>query len=178
MNLYLIGFMGSGKSSMARLLAKEIDWKLMEMDETIEEECGKLISEIFLNEGEEYFRELESDLLNRIASDRHYLVSCGGGVPLREENIRRMKSSGTVVWLQASAEETFKRIGGGKKRPLLKDKGIKQIEEMMQARKAAYEAAADIAILTDGKTKGEIAALILEVIQGAEAKESNTTPAK
>ena len=92
-NVFLIGFMGVGKSTVAKLLAKELESTLVEMDETIEAETGMEISKIFEKYGETYFRDLETELLKRITGGGGAVVSCGGGVVLRPENVRLMKEN-------------------------------------------------------------------------------------
>lgn len=109
-NIFLIGFMGVGKSTIAKILAKELDAELVEMDETIETEAGITINEIFEKYGEQHFRDLESALVERIADKGGAVVSCGGGAVLRKENVAAMKKNGRVIFLSATPETIFERV--------------------------------------------------------------------
>lgn len=167
-NIFLIGFMGCGKSTMARLLAEELHKELIEMDETIEKEEQRTINEIFATDGEQHFRDLESQLIVRIADKGGMIVSCGGGAILREENVSNMKKNGTVVYLSATPETIYERVRYSTNRPLLNgNMNVEYISELMSKRVDKYEKAADIILCVDGKTKSkiveEIKSLILEV---------------
>ncbi|MDO4621630.1 MAG: shikimate kinase [Eubacteriales bacterium] len=161
-NIYLIGFMGCGKSSAASYLNKKYGMPLIEMDETIVEEAGMPISRIFEEQGEAAFRKMETDLLKRMQSVENTVISCGGGVPMREENVRLMKESGKIVLLTASPEVILERVGSSSHRPLLEGrKTVEGIAELMDARRPAYEAAADLTIMTDHKKNKEVCEEIL-----------------
>ena len=97
-NIFLIGFMGCGKSTMAGMLAEATGARLIEMDETIEKEAGMTINEIFETYGEAHFRDLESQLILRIAEQGGAVVSCGGGAILRPENVANMKKNGKIIY--------------------------------------------------------------------------------
>lgn len=156
-NVFLIGFMGCGKSTMARLLTEELDMELIEMDETIEEEENRSINDIFATDGEQYFRDLESALVARISDKGNAIVSCGGGAILREENVTNMKKNGTIVYLSATPETIFEHVRYSTNRPLLNgNMNIEYISELMSKRVDKYEKAADIILCVDGKTKKEI----------------------
>lgn len=162
-NIFLIGFMGVGKSTIARLLAKELDAELVEMDETIEAEAGITINEIFEKYGEKHFRDLESQLVERIADKGGAVVSCGGGAVLRAENVENMKKNGTIVFLSATPETIYERVRYSTNRPLLNgNMNVEYISQLMERRKSAYEAAADVVISTDKKDKSEIVEEILK----------------
>lgn len=164
-NLFLIGFMGCGKSTVAKALSEMYGMTVIEMDQEIETAEGMAISEIFASKGEAYFREKESELIRRIETTDNQVVSCGGGVVLRCENVERMKASGKVVYLTAKAETILKRVAGDSTRPLLKNKkDVILIQEMMNARLGKYEAAADYNISTDDKDVKEICSEIYEKI--------------
>ena len=157
-NIFLTGFMGSGKSSTAACLHEEYGFAVIEMDQQIEENEGMTISEIFARKGEEYFRTLETDFLRSLKSRAGVVVSCGGGVPLRECNVEAMKESGTVVYLTAKPETIFERVKNDTGRPLLEGhKDVGYIASMLEGRRPRYEAAADLCIVTDGLTPGEVA---------------------
>lgn len=161
-NIYLIGFMGVGKSTIGRLLSKETKGTLIEMDETIEEEQGITISEIFARHGEKHFRDLESELVEHIAGKEENIVSCGGGAVLRPQNVTCMKKSGTIVFLSATPETIYNRVRHSTNRPLLNgNMNVEYIAELMEKRRSLYESAADVTIPTDGKTTEEVVREIL-----------------
>ena len=156
-NMFFIGFMGCGKSTMARLLAEELPMELVEMDETIEAEEHRTINEIFATDGEPYFRDLESQLIVRIADKGGMIVSCGGGAILREENVTNMKKNGTIIYLSATPETIYERVRYSTKRPLLNgNMNVEYIRELMSKRVDKYEKAADVILSVDGKTKMEV----------------------
>ena len=162
-NIFLIGFMGSGKSTIAKFLAKETQKELLEMDETIEAEEGCSINQIFEVHGEEYFRDLESQLVARIAERGGSIVSCGGGAILREANILKMRENGVVIYLSATPETIYKRVCNSTNRPLLNgNMNVEYITQLMEKRLPRYEHAADIVIDVNDKEKSDI---VVEILQ-------------
>lgn len=156
-NIFLIGFMGVGKSTIAKILAKELDADLVEMDETIEAEAGITINEIFEKYGEQHFRDLESALVERIANKGGAVVSCGGGAVLRPENVTAMKKNGKVVFLTATPETIYERVRYSTNRPLLNgNMNVEYIAQLMERRREVYEQAADVIVSTDAKEKSQI----------------------
>lgn len=156
-NIFLIGFMGCGKSTMAGMLAEALDMELVEMDETIEAEEGRSINNIFATDGEQYFRDLETKLITRISDKGNMVVSCGGGAILRQENVDIMKKNGCVVYLCATPETIYKRVRNSTNRPLLNgNMNVEYISELMGKRIDKYEAAADYKISVDGKEKLQV----------------------
>lgn len=152
-NIYLIGFMGSGKSSISDYLTGHYGMEKIEMDQRIAQNEGMSISEIFETHGEEYFRNLETELLCGLQDKKNVVISCGGGTPMRECNVDQMKKNGKVVLLTASPETIYERVKDSNDRPLLEGrKNTAFISELMQQRRPRYEAAADLIIQTDGKT--------------------------
>ena len=152
-NIFLIGFMGAGKSTIARCLHSHHGMEWLEMDKE-----GMPISEIFRRKGEEYFRELETGLLLSLESRSNTVVSCGGGVPLRSCNVEAMKRSGIVVFLTARPETILERVKDSHDRPLLEGhKDVEYIAGLLSKRLERYEAAADVQIATDGRRTAEIA---------------------
>ena len=152
-NIVLIGFMGAGKSTISDYLSTMFDMKLVEMDQEIAEREEMSIPDIFATYGEEYFRNCETELLKKMQSRKNVLISCGGGVVLRECNVEQMKKNGRVVLLTASPEEVYERVKDSDDRPVLAGrKNVKGIAELMEARREKYEAAADIIVNTDHKT--------------------------
>lgn len=153
-NLFLIGFMGCGKSTMARMLADETGKKLVEMDETIEAEAGMSINQIFAEYGEEHFRNLESELVERIAEKGGMIVSCGGGAVLREKNIEAMRKNGRIVYLSATPETIYERVHDKTTRPLLNgNMNVEYIAQLMEKRIPIYEKAADAILNVNGKDR-------------------------
>lgn len=156
-NVFLIGFMGVGKSTIARFLQKELGFPLVEMDERIVQEQGMSINEIFEKYGEEHFRDIESQLVVDLGNQSASIVSCGGGVVLRPENVQNMKQSGKIVFLKATPQTIYERVKNSTDRPILNGHmNIEYISELMEKRRKRYEEAADITILTDGKTRDEV----------------------
>lgn len=152
-NIYLIGFMGSGKSTISDYLTGHYGMEKIEMDQRIAQNEGMSISKIFETHGEEYFRNLETELLRGLQDKKNVVVSCGGGTPMRECNVTQMKKNGKVVLLTASPETIYERVKDSNDRPLLEGrKNTAFISELMQQRRPRYEAAADLIIQTDGKT--------------------------
>lgn len=161
-NIFLIGFMGTGKSTVARYLNKKFAMEIIEMDELIVKREGKSIPDIFAERGEEYFRDLETKLLTEIQKMENVVVSCGGGAALREENVQIMKQSGHIVLLAARPETILERVKRDDSRPLLKGrKNVKEIGALMESRREKYEAAADLIICVDGKSAEQIGKEIL-----------------
>lgn len=156
-NIFLIGFMGAGKSTIARTLQRELGFPLVEMDERIVQEQGMSINDIFAQYGEAHFRDIESQLVVDLGKQEPSIVSCGGGVVVRPENTQNMKKSGRIVLLKASPETIFERVRNSTDRPILNGHmNVEYIAELMEKRRALYEEAADITIQTDGKTREQI----------------------
>jgi len=144
MKIYLIGFMGSGKSTVGKALAKELGYKFIDTDEEIERETGLKISEIFKKYGEKYFRELEKKKIKEISRMDNVVVATGGGLPVKEENIKIMKDTGKVVWLRIDFDTFLSRTAGDENRPLLKE-GLDELKKRFQTREDYYSKA-DIVI--------------------------------
>ena len=162
-NIMLIGFMGSGKSSVSRYFNRKYGLEVVEMDQLIVEQQGMSINDIFTKYGEEYFRNLETELLINIQSKNNVVVSCGGGVAMRDRNVVEMKKNGTVVLLEASPQTILDRVKHNNDRPLLKGKkNVEAISELMEVRRPKYQAAADIVIKTDNKSVKNICEEVIE----------------
>lgn len=130
---------------------------VIEMDQIIAEREGMSIPDIFEVHGEQYFRDLETNLLIEMQSRKNVVISCGGGTPLRECNVVEMKRNGRVVLLTASPETIFDRVKDSHDRPVIENnKNVPFIADLMEKRRAKYEAAADIVINTDGKSLIEV----------------------
>ena len=155
--IYLTGFMGTGKSMILNCLHEVCGFDKIEMDEQIVQEQGMSIPEIFEKKGEEYFRNLETELVKKISAMDNIVVSCGGGTVMRQCNVDEMKKNGTIVLLTAEPETVYERVKGSHNRPLLeKNMNPEYIKELMAARRPKYEAAADFVIKTDNRAAEEI----------------------
>ena len=156
-NLVLIGFMGAGKSTMSDYFNTMFAMDVIEMDQIISRREGMSIPDIFEVHGEEYFRDCETNLLIEMQSRRNVVISCGGGVPMRERNVKEMRKNGRVILLTARPETILERVKEDHSRPLLENnKNVNFIESLMEKRREKYEAAADIIVQTDGKSIQEI----------------------
>lgn len=161
-NIYLIGFMGTGKSTVAGVLAKKLGAECVEMDRMIEAGQQMTITEIFEKYGEAHFRDLETELLRSFAEKEYMVVSCGGGSVLREKNAELMKKNGKIVLLVARPETIYERVKDSTSRPVLNaNMSVEYIHELMEKRNARYEAVADIRVETDEKNAEEICAEIV-----------------
>lgn len=165
-NIVLIGFMGTGKSSIARQLHYLYEMKIAEMDQMLVEQEQMSIPEIFSTKGESYFRQIETELLRNLQKENHLVISCGGGAALREENVIAMKENGYVFLLTASPETIFQRVGQDLNRPVLNGRRSPEgIAELMESRREKYEKAADCVISTEHKSSRELAEEIMQNFQ-------------
>ena len=168
-HIFLIGFMGSGKSTVAKYLSSAYQMKQIEMDEHIEKDEGRSISSIFEKEGEEYFRTLETELLKSLDPRETFVVSCGGGAAVKEENVREMKEKGRIILLSAQPETVYVRVKNSHNRPLLEgNMNVSYIKELMDKRQKLYERAADFQVKTDGRTAEDIGEEIIKQIRKEE----------
>lgn len=141
-NIYLVGFMGTGKTSVGMVLAQRLKREFVEMDAVIEEREKMRIVDIFREKGEKYFRKVEKDVLKDIAQRRSLIVSCGGGVVIDEENIKILKDTGIVFCLNADAYVIYQRVKNEKHRPLLNvDNPLQKIKELLKQRERFYQQA-------------------------------------
>ena len=164
-NLFMIGFMGAGKSSVSAGLGRMLGREVVEMDERIAAQEGMSIPELFAQKGEPYFRACETALLKSFSQGAPRIVSCGGGVPLREENVAAMRESGTVVLLTASPEVILERVRDSDERPLLQGhKDVPYIAALMEQRRPKYEAAADITVDTSQLNIEEVCRQVLRQV--------------
>jgi shikimate kinase len=148
-NVVLIGFMGSGKSSVGRRVAALLDFKFVDADALLVERQGREIAEIFASEGEGTFRDLESEVLASLTSQAGCVISTGGGVILREKNRALLQKLGLVVWLTASEDTLFARVSRTNKRPLLQTADPRAtVAALFAARRPLYAAAAQFTLDT------------------------------
>ena len=165
MELILIGFMGSGKTTISRMLGKMLNTSVTDLDDEIVRRAGMTIPNIFAQNGEEYFRQLEHDTLADIIKSDQGILATGGGTPMRPDNLTILKDTSTpVVLLKASAMETLRRIGGDSGRPLAKSLDEKGIADLQAQRQVNYDACADLTIKTDGLSPAAIAEEIVSFL--------------
>lgn len=140
-NIVLVGFMGTGKTATARLVARRLERQLIDMDAMIEAREGQKVSRIFAEKGEAYFRGCERNLVRELAERRNLVIAAGGGVVINPENISDFSRSGVVICLKASPEAILRRVGAETHRPLLEgdDKG-RRIIEVLDSRRPLYDA--------------------------------------
>lgn len=168
-NIVLIGFMGTGKSTIARRLGAMFAMEVVEMDQVIAQREGMSIPAIFETYGEQYFRDAETGLLIELQSRKDLVISCGGGTPMRERNVAVMKENGRVVLLDARPETIYERVKDDHSRPLIeKNKNIPFIAGLMEERRERYTAAADIIIQTDDKSILQICEGLIRRLAGLE----------
>lgn len=172
-NIVLIGFMGSGKSKVGKLVARKLKMKFVDTDAEIEKREGKTIPQIFCDSGEPYFRRREADIIKEAARQENTVISAGGGAVLLKQNMSRLKKSGVIAWLKANPETIVKRVGASKNRPLLlcEDKGT-AVKNLLRKRLPYYRLAQDVSVQTDGRTAGQVAEEIIRKVrqQGKEFK--------
>jgi shikimate kinase len=164
MPLWLIGMMGSGKSTVGRILADRRGWKFIDTDEVVTVAAGRDIPELFATEGEEGFRAREAEAVDSVSAHPGAVVATGGGVVLREGNVDTMRRTGRIFWLQAEPATLAARVSAeGKQgsRPLIfEDDVLSSLEGMLAIREDSYRAAADFVISTDLLSPEEAADLV------------------
>jgi shikimate kinase len=166
MNIVLIGYRGTGKSTVGRLLASRLGRQLVSTDAEIVRRAQRTVPEIIAQEGWEYFRDLESDICRELADRDQLVIDTGGGAILRTQNIEALKKNGTVFWLTASVETIVKRIGGDNQRPSLTGTKsfVDEIQEVLQERMPKYQAAADHVIATDHQSINQLVETVLALM--------------
>ncbi|MBP3544460.1 MAG: shikimate kinase [Lachnospiraceae bacterium] len=166
--IILIGYMGAGKSTVGKLLARQQKLSFYDTDAMIEMEQNCTISEIFAKEGEQTFRDMETALIRRLIDEgmSDAVLSVGGGLPVREENRELLKELGTVVYLMADKETVVKRVQGSNNRPLLLGENLdEKVEHMLAERDPVYRVAADVLIDTNGKPVEYLAKEIAQAVK-------------
>ncbi|MFN6541065.1 MAG: shikimate kinase [Nostoc sp. EkiNYC01] len=163
-NLYLIGMMGVGKTTVGRLLAKQLGYGFVDTDDVIAQAAGKSINQIFAEEGEAAFRKLESDVLSQVCTFTKLTIATGGGIILRRENWGYLQH-GLIVWLDAPVELIYSRLAEDTTRPLLQDADPQgKLRSLLEQRRSLY-AQADIRIaIVQGETPEQIATRVIEAI--------------
>jgi shikimate kinase len=163
--LFLIGYRGSGKSTVAQLLARRLGWDWCDADAVLEARHGRTIRQIFDEEGEAGFRDKEAALLREHCGLDNHVIATGGGVVLRLENRRRLRDAGHVVWLTADPATLWQRlqqdVTTAERRPALTVGGLPEIEDLLRAREPLYRECAHQVVDTTGRSPQEIADAIL-----------------
>ena len=168
-SIALIGFMGTGKTVVGKVLAERSGKEFLELDALIEQKAGKTIPEIFQQEGEVAFRELEIEATGEVSRRKNVVIACGGGIVLNKINIDRLKKESLIVYLTALPRVILKRTASDEsERPLLKaDNRALAVNELLRFRKPFYERAADITIDT---SKLDIDSVVGQIIAKVKAK--------
>lgn len=163
--IFLIGFMGTGKSTTGLLLAARLERRFVDLDAVIEEEAHMTIPEIFFNEREAGFRAREAAALRRVAAQGPQVIAAGGGAPAHGDNMDFMLHAGTVVCLTAAVDELVRRIGDAESRPMLSGRDVRdEIERLLPVRQPFY-ARAHLTVETDGLVPSQVARRIAEALE-------------
>jgi shikimate kinase len=156
-NLALIGFMGTGKTSVGKLVAEQLHFEFLDTDEMIQSRTGRTIADIFAKEGEPVFRELERQVVEELSRRSRTVISTGGGLPTDAGNLARLKAHALTICLWAAPEKIWERVGHQSHRPLLHDADPqKKIRELLAAREPFYKQA-DVLVNTDLRSPREVA---------------------
>jgi len=165
LTIFLIGYRGSGKTTVVELLAKRLGWKWVDADPLLEARAGRSIREIFAAEGEAAFRDQEALLLEELCGYGQHVIATGGGVILRPGNREKLKATGFVVWLTADPKVLWERINQdattGQRRPNLTVGGLAEIEDLLRQREPFYRECANLIVDTAGRTPEQIVEMIL-----------------
>lgn len=164
MNISLIGMMGCGKTTIANLIANDLSFSFVDTDSLIVKRENRSINEIFEINGEEYFREIETTILKEVLNNHNQIISTGGGIITREENIKHLKEKSIVIFLEADVKTLYERVKNNKDRPLLNVDDMKEkITKLLTERKNSYKQAHHT-ISTIDKNPNEIANEIIGII--------------
>ena len=167
-NIVLVGFMGTGKTAVAKLLAQNTGMVYVSTDDLIEEKEKTTISNIFSKKGEEYFREIEKEVIHQVSEDNNQVIDAGGGVVINSENMAELRKNGVIVCLWASVETIYARTKKKSHRPLLKvEDPVSRIKELMDKRRQFYEKA-DYHIETSNLSLEET----VEAVKNVKSKQS------
>ena len=163
-NIVLVGFMGTGKTEVGRILSKKLGYALIDADTEIEKKQNTTITEIFRQQGEPAFRDIEAEVIKQLSGLKKNVISTGGGAVLRQENIDNLRANGVLVCLSATPETILQRTSANNDRPLLQTENpLQKIKELLACRKPYYEKA-DIMIDTENKNPLEIAEEIIKAV--------------
>ncbi len=163
-NIYLVGFMATGKTSVGREVARKKKRRFLDLDDLIELREARTISDIFTREGEQYFRKAEKKVLREACREDDFVIACGGGIMLDKDNVAIMKRTGKVICLSASPKVILERVSGSTARPLLDVADPKKQIELMLKFRTPYYCLADKNINTSGLSVKEVALKVLKLI--------------
>ena len=168
MNLVLIGYRGTGKSTVAELLATRLGWRAVSTDAQIVEKAQRAIPDIVAQHGWEHFRNLETEVCLALKDQDRLVIDTGGGLILRPDNVKALKPNGLVFWLTAEVSTITRRISDDTQRPALTagKTFLEEIQEVLTERTPKYQAAANHIIATDDLSPEEIASHILTIARG------------
>jgi shikimate kinase len=161
-NIVLIGFMGSGKTAVSGALARKTKKKAIDTDRIIEKNSRMKVKNIFARYGEPYFRELETRAALLLTKKKNMIISTGGGIVTRRENVKVLRAAGVVVYLKNSFAVSARRLKGKKDRPLFDHKNLKSAKALFKKRQKLYSAAAHLTVETGKKTVSQVADEILK----------------
>lgn len=140
-NIVLIGFMGTGKTAVGKIISDKLEYLFIDTDEEIEKFCGTTIRQIFEDKGEEYFRKIEAEVVSEVSNLNKAVIACGGGVVKNSDNVKKLNSSGVIVCLKADPEIIYKRVCSDKSRPLASEKSKEEIISLIKEREHLYRVA-------------------------------------
>lgn len=169
--VYLVGFMGSGKSAIGKRVSFATKMPFYDMDDEIVRKTGMTIPEIFEKYGEERFREMETEFLKDFR-DEYCIIATGGGVPMREENREIMRKTGLVFYLSAPFRDIWRRIATDENRPIVQQSSRSELKKLYNARKPFYIQSAHIKVETEKRSLGEITSYITFQIQRLKGEDS------
>ena len=167
-NIVLVGMMGAGKTTVGELLATKLNRELKDIDCVIEQEQKKSIIEIFTDDGEEVFRKLESETIEKFSNMSDLIISTGGGALEKANNLSNLQKNGIIIYLKADIEELFKRVKNETQRPLLKEQDPLEVIKKLIKKREKFYLMADITIITDNKSPEKITEEIIKAIKNYE----------
>lgn len=171
--IFLIGYRGTGKSTVAQKLSERLGWEWLDADVVFEKTHGRTIAAVFAGDGETVFRDLESKLLAELCRESRVIIATGGGVVLREENRARLRASGRVIWLTADAGTIWQRIqhdpATSAMRPNLTTGGLHEINDLLRVREPLYRSNADFTVDTTALTSEQVVAAIAKWLESRSA---------
>jgi len=173
-NLILVGFMGAGKSSVGRILARRLQRCLVETDDMITSKEGCSIPELFATKGEAYFRALEEEVLGLLRTKSAEVIATGGGLPCREGRPEALRNLGTVVWLSGDFDTLYERALRAGERPMLAGRTLEEVRALYHSREPFYRQA-DLVVNTDGVGKDQVAARVLSALSLRERRADERT---
>ncbi|MFZ5649096.1 MAG: shikimate kinase [Bacillota bacterium] len=166
-NIVLIGFMGTGKTVVGRILACQLGLDFVDTDEEIEKVTGKTVSEIFNRYGATRFRSEEALVIKKLSSGKGLVIATGGGAVLNPESVQALKENGVLVLLRSTPEMIYSRVKSGRNRPLLAkgENMLQLIKDLMAEREEAYAGAADLEVPSGDESKEEVASRIINMLR-------------